>query len=131
MQTIKLTIEQENIIMRLNTVHNLYNKVGDTAFWAKEVDEIATPAMLTYLRKQGILENTDVVEEHFIPIDEYNDTYKKVIVKQWQFCNDFIESRGYLKMQAQARGMYYYFTNIAKEATMVANNIKQYSNVCF
>ena len=127
MQTINLTAEQKNIINRLNIVHDLYNKVGDIAFWAKDVDEIASPAMLAYLRKEGILKNTGVVEEHFILINEFNDTYKKVTVKQWQFCDNFTESRGYLRMQAQARGMHYYFTNMAKEATIIANDIKTYS----
>ena len=129
MQTINLTAEQKNIINRLNTVHDLYNKVGDIAFWAKDVDEIASPAMLAYLRKEGILKNTGVVEEHFILIDEFNNTYKKVTIKQWQFCDNFVESLGYFKMKVQIKNMYNYFDNIAKEATMIANSVKLYSKM--
>lgn len=92
--SIRLSIKQMSIIDQYKIIHLLHNKVGNNAFWAKDVEDIVSPAMLTSFRKFGILKNTDVTQEHFILINEYNETYKKVIVKQWQFCDNFKQSWG-------------------------------------
>ena len=93
-----MTFEEkiQNKIDKLNLINKLYEIVGDDPFWFDDVKDITTPQMLNSLKNCGVVMQTGVTKISFICIDDYEDIYKKVTVKQWQFCEALDKNAGYL-----------------------------------
>ena len=97
-----MTFEEkiQNKIDKLNLINKLYEIVEDDPFWFDDVKDITSPQMLNSLKNCGVIMQTGVTKVSFICIDDYEDIYKKVTVKQWQFCGAPDESAGYLSIVA-------------------------------
>lgn len=97
-----MTFEEkiQNKINKLNLINILYATVGDDPFWFDDVKDITSPQMLNSLKNCGVVTQTGITKVSFICINDYEDIYKKVTAKQWQFCEAPDKNAGYLSIIA-------------------------------
>ena len=85
----------EKKLDQLRTINHLYDITMEMPFWYEDVCQLVSPAFLGSLKKRGIIQETGVTRDSFTCIDEYSNLYRKVTVKQWAFCGELEENKGY------------------------------------
>ena len=120
----------EKAVNKLNLIYKLYAIVGDEPFWFEDVKDITSPQMLSELNRIRVLKQTGIVKESFICIDDYNNLYKKVTIKQWQFEGNPYETKRVPvdelnQMCAHLRAKEHALNAYAEECHMLRQQIEQ------